>query len=61
MHNFQRDALRQAEVRKGRVNYEPNSLVRGAPRKNPTRGFASHPEQIDATKLRKRAETFADH
>ena len=61
MHNFQRDGLRQMEVPKGRVNYEPNSLDGGAPRENPTRGFASFPEPIDATKERKRAETFADH
>ena len=61
MHNFQRDGLRQMEVPKGRVNYEPNSLDAGAPRENPTRGFASHPEPLDATKQRKRAETFADH
>ncbi len=61
MHNFQRDGLRQMEVPEGRVNYEPNSLDSGAPRENPTRGFASHPEPLDATKQRKRAETFADH
>ncbi len=61
MHNFQRDGLRQMEVPKGRVNYEPNSLDGGAPRENPTRGFASFPEPLDATKQRKRAETFADH
>ncbi len=61
MHNFQRDGLRQMEVPKGRVNYEPNSFDGGAPRENPTRGFASFPEPIDATKERKRSETFADH
>ena len=61
MHNFQRDGLRQMEVPKGRVNYEPNSFDGGAPRENPARGFTSFPEQIDATKQRKRAETFADH
>ena len=61
MHNFQRDGLRQMEVPKGRVNYEPNSLDGGAPRENPTRGFSSHPEPLDASKQRKRAETFADH
>ncbi len=61
MHNFQRDGIRQMEVPKGRVNYEPNSFDNGAPRENPTRGFASHPEPIDATKERKRSETFADH
>ena len=61
MHNFQRDGLRQMEVPKGRVNYEPNSLDGGAPRENPTRGFVSHPEALDATKQRKRSETFSDH
>jgi len=61
MHNFQRDGLRQMEVPKGRVNYEPNSFDTGGPRENPTRGFVSHPEPFDATKERKRSETFADH
>ncbi|MEA3208331.1 MAG: catalase [Chthoniobacter sp.] len=60
-HNFQRDGLRQMEVPKGRVNYEPNSLDGGAPRENPTRGFSSYPEELDGAKVRKRSETFADH
>ena len=60
-HNFQRDGLRQMEVPKGRVNYEPNSFDQGAPRENPTRGFVSVPEEMDGPKLRKRSETFADH
>ena len=61
MHNFQRDGLRQMQVPKGRVNYEPNSFDGGAPRENPTRGFTSFPEEINDTKIRKRSETFADH
>ena len=61
MHNFQRDGLRQMEVPKGRVNYEPNSLDGGAPRENPTRGFTSHAEPMDGPKIRQRSETFADH
>lgn len=61
MRNFQRDGLRQMDVPKGRVNYEPNSHDGGSPRENPTRGFVSHPEEIDAIKTRKRADTFADH
>ncbi len=60
-HNFQRDGLRQMELPKGRVNYEPNSFDGGAPRENPTRGFTSFPEEINDTKIRKRSETFADH
>ncbi len=59
--NFQRDGLHQMSVPKGRVSYEPNSLDKGAPRENPTRGFASVPEEMDGVKIRKRSETFADH
>jgi catalase len=61
VRNFQRDGLRQMDVPKGRVNYEPNSLDDGAPRENPTRGFTSFPEPIAAPKLRRRPESFADH
>ena len=60
MQNFQRDGLRQMQVPKGRVNYEPNS-VDGTPRENPTRGFTSYAEPMDGTKERRRSETFADH
>ena len=60
-HNFQRDGLQQMQVPKGRVNYEPNSFDSGAPRENPTRGFTTVPEETDGTKIRRRAETFADH
>ncbi len=61
MHNFQRDGLRQMEVPKGRVNYEPNSFDTGTPRECPMHGFTSVPEELDGTKIRKRSETFADH
>lgn len=61
MHNFQRDGLRQMHVHKGRVNYEPNSFDQGAPRECPMHGFTSVPEPVDGGKIRKRAETFADH
>ncbi len=61
MRNFQRDGLRQMDVPKGRVAYEPNSLAPEAPRECPMHGFRTHPEVVDGTKLRKRAETFADH
>jgi len=61
MRNFQRDGLRQMEVPTGRVAYEPNSLAPEAPRECPMHGFRTHPEAVDGAKLRKRAETFADH
>jgi catalase len=61
MHNFQRDALMQEEVPKGRVNYEPNSLDPASPRENPDAGFTTHPATQSGDKLRVRSETFMDH
>ncbi|HSJ03066.1 MAG TPA: catalase [Verrucomicrobium sp.] len=60
-HNMQRDGLHQMMVPKGRANYEPQSLEPAAPREDPRRRFVTFPEETDGAKLRKRAETFADH
>jgi len=59
--NMQRDGKHQMMVPKGRVNYEPNSFDGGKPRENPVRGFRTFPEELTGDKIRKRAETFADH
>ena len=59
--NFQRDAKHQMQVPKGRTNYEPNSFAPEGPRENPKQGFTTFPQETDGNKLRKRAETFADH
>jgi catalase len=61
MRNFQRDGLRQMEVPKGRVNYEPNSIAEKTPRECPVKGFHTPPMEVSGETLRKRAETFADH
>lgn len=61
MRNFQRDGLRQMDVPKGRVAYEPNSLAPEGPRECPMRGFKTQPEAETGDKIRKRSETFADH
>ena len=61
MHNFQRDALMQMEVPKGRVNYEPNSLAPESPRENPDAGFVTYPNTDSGDKVRVRSETFKDH
>ena len=61
MRNFQRDGLRQMEVPKGRVAYEPNTLAPESPRECPMHGFRTLPEPENANKERKRSETFADH
>ena len=63
--NLQRDGQMQGLVPKGRANYEPNSLAEagetGGPRACPTTGFRSFEAKTEGTKVRLRAETFADH
>ena len=61
MHNFQRDAVMQMEVPRGRVNYEPNSLDPESPKENPAAGFSTAPATQSGDKLRVRPETFKDH
>jgi catalase len=61
MRNFQRDGHMQMEVPKGRVNYEPNSLMPQGPRENPAAGFVSFADPEQGSKVRSRSETFADH
>ncbi|MET0544762.1 MAG: catalase [Caulobacterales bacterium] len=62
--NFQRDGHMQMQVPKGRSNYEPNSLDMGGedagPREDPKGGFRSAAVPAE-TKVRLRAESFADH
>ncbi|WP_411289220.1 catalase [Phenylobacterium sp.] len=63
--NLQRDGHMQTKVFQGRANYEPNSLAdageAGGPREDPKSGFRSFAQPLEATKVRLRAETFADH
>ena len=63
--NMQRDGQMQMQVHKGRANYEPNSLSQagedGGPREDPKGGFRSFEQPVEGTKVRIRAETFADH
>ena len=64
--NLQRDGQMQTQVFKGRANYEPNSLRRGGRGGRPARGSraaasAASPLPVEGTKVRLRAETFADH
>jgi catalase len=63
--NFQRDGQMQTQVFKGRANFEPNSLPEagepGGPREDPIGGFRSFALPMTETKVRLRAETFADH
>ncbi|MDO9383034.1 MAG: catalase [Hyphomicrobiaceae bacterium] len=63
--NLQRDGQMQTQVFQGRANYEPNSLAEagedGGPREDPAGGFTSFAQPVSETKVRLRAETFADH
>ena len=60
MH-FQRDGHMQMSPQKGRANYQPNSLQDDTPRADPRRGIVSYAEPMNGSKLRIRAESFADH
>ena len=63
--NMQRDGHMQMQVPTGRANYEPNSLSQageaGGPREDPKGGFLSFHAPVEETKVRLRAESFADH
>jgi catalase len=59
--NFQRDGHMQMGLQKGRANYQPNSLQDDSPRQDPHRGITSFTQPLDGSKLRIRAESFADH
>jgi catalase len=64
-HNHQKDGTSKIDILKGPVSYFPNSKANGCPYhamlKGET-GFVSHEEKInEAAKVRKRADSFADH
>ena len=59
--NQQRDGHMQMQVPKGRVAYEPSSLMADSPRENPRAGFRSFAATEPGDKGRVRPETFADH
>jgi catalase len=65
MANFQRDGHMQTMVIGGRANYEPNSLAEagehGGPRADSAGGFTSFTAPVEGSKVRLRAESFADH
>jgi catalase len=58
--NMQRDGHMQMQVHKGRGNYEPNSIEPQGERET-AKGFRTAPIPLEGTKVRLRAESFADH
>ena len=59
--NQQRDGHMQMGQPKGRVAYEPSSLMADSPRENPRGGFRSFADRESGDKGRVRPESFADH
>jgi catalase len=59
-NHFQQDGHMAMRNPVGRVNYQPNSWGEG-PRESPERGFRSFSEGESGQKVRRRAESFADH
>lgn len=64
-HSGQRDAQHRVTIDKGRTSYEPNSIDHGWPKETPPApqdgGFETYPERLEAHKVRRRSESFADH
>ncbi|HET9315775.1 MAG TPA: catalase [Vicinamibacteria bacterium] len=63
VHNNQRDGHMRQTINIDRTSYEPNSLSGGCPFQAGAAqgGFVSHPERIDAAKVRERSASFHDH
>lgn len=63
-HNNQKDGFSKMDIPTGAVSYFPNSKAEGCPYhamlKGET-GFQSHKQPIDASKVRARSDSFADH
>lgn len=61
--NNQRDGMHRMQVNKGKVAYHPNSMGGGCPFQAMMKegGFKSFEERIDASKIRKRSQSFFDH
>jgi catalase len=61
--NHQQDGFQQHTIRQGVGNYHPNSTGGGCPvvAGAANGGFVHFPEEIGGRKVRKRAESYADH
>jgi catalase len=61
VHNNQRDGMHRQAIARGRVAYEPNSLAGGCPFQAGAKGFVTYPEHVEGSKVRGKAELFAEH
>lgn len=63
-HNNQKDGFARFDIMKGEVSYFPNSKAEGCPYQAMLKGetgFQSLQQKIDASKVRERSGSFADH
>ncbi|MDM1764625.1 MULTISPECIES: catalase [unclassified Acinetobacter] len=62
-HTNRRGGFANQHIHKGKANYEPNSVDNNYPREatDDKQAFTSYPEKVQGSKLRVRAESFADH
>jgi catalase len=60
--NNQRDGKMRMTINPGRVAYQPASVAPGPIHTGPQAGtYTSYPAPVDGAKMRKRADSFADH
>ncbi|MFC4909114.1 catalase [Actinomadura gamaensis] len=61
VRNHHRDGYHQTEIAQGRAAYHPNSLSGGCPALAGEGAYTHFPERVEGRKIRKRADSFADH
>lgn len=61
VRNHHRDGYHQMDIHQGRASYHKNSLSAGCPAVGGEGSYVHYPERVDGNKIRKRAESFADH
>jgi catalase len=63
VHNNQRDGFHRNMIKKGRVQYYPNSLQDGDPRipGKAENAFSSYPGKVEGRMTRERSKSFGDH
>jgi catalase len=61
VRNHHRDGYHQMDIHQGQASYHKNSLSGGCPVVGGPGSYTHFPERVDGPKIRKRAESFADH
>jgi catalase len=61
VRHHEQDGFHYDEIPLRQANYHPNSITDGYPKVAGEKGYVHYPEREEGPKLRKRAESFADH